>query len=591
MLLSRSVVAAGAPALLVGSLTLLASAAHAQATDAHVVDSKISEVTVYADRARVTRESAVNLAQGRQRIALEHLPGWVDEGSVRVSLTGATGTQILDVRLDKTFLARASAEDVRAAENDVQAITDEMASLDDELGVLNAEKAQIESVRAFATQQLPADTLVRDVKVETFKNTVDFVAARLRENSKQRREILKKKRELAPELAARQRKLNDVRAKSQLQERTVVVDLDAVGRTRGTLTVTYMLPGATWEPTAELRASDGAEHITLSSYAVVTQTTGEDWSGAEIHLSTQRPSATMRLPELEGLLVAGGASLVQAVGPSAETFQRAQNAYAAGNTLLTRGLDYHENLARQLAVQQRVSAAFDALAQRGTTAHYDGGTQTIRADGRPVRVAIGSDRLAADYRILAAPELTLNAARTVDLVNTGSQPLLPGRVSLYVNGSFLGTTENDFVAQGEKFSMFVGVADRIKLARTLDKKRSSVKRFGKRTKLQVSYLVTAENLSEYKQTVALSDRVPVSQISDVKVDKVRIEPSVEPDRQGLLKWERTLSPKQKQAFRIEYTIEYPTALLAQARMQRQMNPAKAATPDMFDEIDRIESNL
>ena len=52
------------------------------------------------------------------------------------------------------------------------------------------------------------------------------------------------------------------------------------------------------------------------------------------------------------------------------------------------------------------------------------------------------------FRVLAAPEISLNAARTVDLANPGKQALLPGKVSLYVEGAFLGLTEMDFVAPG-----------------------------------------------------------------------------------------------------------------------------------------------
>ena len=54
------------------------------ADDVKVVSSKITDVTVFADRAQVTR-TAVGVPLGG-RLAFERLPGWIDEGSVRVSL-------------------------------------------------------------------------------------------------------------------------------------------------------------------------------------------------------------------------------------------------------------------------------------------------------------------------------------------------------------------------------------------------------------------------------------------------------------------------------------------------------------------------
>ncbi|MBM3883886.1 MAG: DUF4139 domain-containing protein [Verrucomicrobia bacterium] len=50
-----------------------------------------------------------------------------------------------------------------------------------------------------------------------------------------------------------------------------------------------MLPGATWEPVHELRATPDGQTVALASFAVVMQTTGEDWLDAKLSPS---PSAT-----------------------------------------------------------------------------------------------------------------------------------------------------------------------------------------------------------------------------------------------------------------------------------------------------------
>lgn len=557
---------------------------------ANEVTSEITEVTVYADRAQVVREARVNVAAGRRSYSFAHLPGWIDEGSVRVTLGSGTPTTIEDVRVEKVFLAKSNQEAVRDAVNAVQEITDQMGAIDDELAVLASEKIQIESIRAFSMEKLPKDMAFREVKMADFANTVDFVRERLKKNAEARRELQKEKRELAPELAARQKRLGELRARAQLQERVVVVEMSAPRATGTDVKLSYLTPGATWEPVAELRATTGGQKVAVSQFAVITQTTGEDWTGAEIKVSTQSPTATLKLPELEALFLKGGSTLAQAVNSNADTFKMAQSQWSTDNAYYGHGQqDYQSNFQQQLVVQAKMQEVFSTLQQRGTTAHFEGGEQTVRADGRPVRVAIGRADLDAKYRILAAPELSLNAARSVDLENTAGQSLLPGKTSLYVDNAFVGTTELAFVAPGEDFSMFVGVADEIKLARELDKKRSDLKRFGKRTRIQVSYVVTAENLSKQTQTLFLNDRVPVSQMEEIKVSKVRIEPDRDPDSQGLLSWQEHLKPAQKRTYRIEYTLDYPTALLAQVRQNPAMKNRKAAP--LYDEIERLEQSL
>lgn len=569
--------------------------------DATTVQSRINSVTVYADRAQVTRIAEINAPAGSSRYAFRKLPGWLDEGFVRVTLDPPTSGEIFDVQVIKTFLARAKEEEVRKAQDAVQEIEDRAAEIEDERKVLDARKKQIESIRVFSLEKLPKDAATKDFKIETYGQVLDFISKSLGEVAKSRRALDKKLRELQPERDARRRRLQELRQRAQLEQRTVLVSLKpkAAGKTR--LKLTYMVPGATWEPNHDLRATPNGGNVSLRSYAIVTQTTGEDWSEADIALSTQRSSATIRLPELQALLVGSGRTVARLVNGQNDSFRVATKNYRKQRDLwnkvnnpnqmeLQQEFDY--NAIRLDAVQQKAQRVFRALQQRGTTAHFQAiGDQTVRTDGRPVRLPIGTLELPAGRRIMAAPELSLNAARTIDLSNKGTMPLLPGNVSLYLGGAFLGKTELGFVAQGESFSLFLGVADQIKLSRVMDKKRSSLQRGGSRTRMQVSYLVTAENLANQQVALQLADRVPVSQNEQIRVKNVRVTPDGMPDAKGLIRWNLALSPKEKRAFRVEYTIEYPTSL-PQQRRARQAAPAQQMGEEALeDQIIELEKKF
>src|SRR5574341_579379 len=147
---------------------------------------------------------------------------------------------------------------------------------------------------------------------------------------------------------------------------------------------------------------------------------------------------------------------------SSDTFREADKNWREQNILwfdannrdAAAQMEYRANQVVQLGNTKRVEQVFEILEERGTTAHFSAqGPQIIRTDGRQVRVPIGSADLIAQHRIFAAPESSLNAARIVDLTNTTGQPLLPGRVSLFLGGAFLGLTETDFVAPGESFAL------------------------------------------------------------------------------------------------------------------------------------------
>lgn len=548
------------------ALLLVPAAVFSQAV---TVDSAITEVTVYADRAQVTREAPVELRGDAGAYAFAALPGWVDEGSLRVALVPADAGQILDVEPRRTFLARASDEEVLRAQAAVDEVGDQLAALADELAVIEAEAGYVDGIRAFSLEKLPRDVALREVQPSEYTAAVDFLGASLRRLGEKRREVERRQRELQPELQVRRKRLLLIQQRAQLEQRTVVVTTQGAAARHATLKLTYYLPGATWLPVHEVRTTNGDPRLALTSHAEVMQTSGEDWTGAKLTLSTQRSTETLRIPEVEALLLGGDRSTVRFMSSPGDTFAAAtksydelNRAYFAAQNAEVDLEDYRDNQARQVTNAQRVAEVFQTLEQRGTTAHFSAiGRQTVRSDGRRVRVPIGKLELDAVHRTLAVPELTRNAVRTVELTNTGGQPLLPGKVSLFVDGAFLGMTEVGFVAPGEGFSLFLGVADTLKVSRVLDRKSSELKRRGTRTRMDVSFVVRVENLSNRRQRLELRDRVPVSQIEAIRVLEVKVTPSGAPNAKGLLSWDLDLGPREVREFRIGYGVEYPTELV------------------------------
>lgn len=590
-------------------VVLILSVTHLPAADAPpegdgatTLASAVTDVTVYADRARITRLATVPPTAGLQRYAFRKLPGWLDEGSVRVSIGPAGAGELIDVQVVKTYLARPDDDSIRKAEQAVQELSDQVNALEDEKAAIEAQGRQIEAIRAFSLDKLPKDTAAREVKVDEYDGVVQFIGKSMLATARAKRDVEKKQRELRPEFEARQKTLNELQQRSQLEQRTVIVSMQGSGKPVA-LTLAYLLPGATWEAAHEIRTGDDTGSVSVASFAVVTQTTGEDWDGVTIHLSTQRSEETIRLPELEALLLHGAPNMARLNGAgSVSSFKAAADNFDGQWVLWNNVANpkaVQEELGRnwfaQKARQTRQVEMFKNLQQqRGTTEHFlAAGKQTIRTDGRPIRLAIGTLDLAAKMRIIAAPEISLNAARTAELVNTGRLPLLPGKVQLFASGAFLGTTDVPFVAPGETFSVFLGVADQVKLGRSLDRKRSSLTWTGRRRRMQASFLVTAANLSDRPLTLELGDRVPVSETEDIRVQSVRITPPVKPDVKGLLKWEVSLEPGEAREFRIEYELEYPTGLQAMLRAQpaaddsQQSEPARGRLENQILDMEKL----
>lgn len=550
------------------------------------LESKVTKVTVYSDRARVTRQATVEVPAEATVFAFRSLPGWVDDGSVQVS---ASSGRIIDVRVDRRFLSKATDASWQRIEKEHNVLSNQLAALNDEIAVLDAQKAQVEAIKAFSIAKITQDTIIGDVSVKNYDDMLGFVGSSLRAIAKSRREVNMQLDELRPKQAASARTLEDAKGLMKLEETTVLVTLQGAGP--ATVELTYMLPGVTWEPMHELRASTvDTKNVEVVSYAEITQTSGEDWGGAAISFSTQSTTETVTIPELDALTLGDTQVATRTSTSQVSSFTRAQSAFKGQNMLWNKVRQraeererenfeqvYQSNIEFLQVVQGRTVSIFESLAKRGTTAHFKAQpAQSVRGDGHPVRLLIGRSVLASSQKIVAVPEQSLSAARTLAMTNSTGQALLPGKVALYQDGTFLGMTDLDFVAKGEKFSVFLSVAEQLKIARQLDRKNSALIR-KTRSQMQVMFVVTVENLSAEATTFTLADRIPVSENKDIRIDKVTITPAVKPDTQGLLHWDLTLAPGEKRELRIGYQVEYPSELIIEANRRQQLE-MKAPAP-------------
>lgn len=590
--------------LAAAALVLAAAAPSARALEFQPLASRITAVTVYADRAQVTRTAAVDISPESRRFAVTKLPGWIDAESVRVAVEPPGAGQVEDVAVETAYLAEASEEAVRKAQAALRDVTDDLAALADEARTLNEEIARLEALRALSIDKVPRELATGDLKPKALGETMAYVTDTVRGDRTKLRGIAKKQRDLEPILAQRQRELTDLQSRAQLQQSTVQIELKGSGHAQ--LRITYLTPGAAWEPLGEVRVTRGGTAVALAQYASVTQTTGEDWTNARLSFSTQNPGDMLDVPRAHGLLLdKSGAGLGNVVGSLGGSFSRAQAIYVENNENVARTKSqWRDSMQRQAEAQSRAVEHFNKIARRGTTAHFAAlsDERTVRADGKPVRVPIAAGDFGAVTKIVAVPEVSLNAVRVADLVNGGTNPILPGRAMLFEDGAFVGRSELDFVAPGEKFSAFLGVHDRVKLERTLDRKLSVLHRRGKRTEMALSFVVTAENLGSTPLAIDLSERIPVAQTEEIEVSDVEVPHKVKPDAQGLVKWTETIPPRSKMTWRIAYTLEYPTDFVVRSRaaaatrdgMDLAPSPSPAAPAkarSMTEQIDMLEQAL
>src|SRR4029077_1669104 len=223
----------------------------------------------------------------------------------------------------------------------------------------------------------------------------------------------------------------------------VRIDLAANASARATFRVSYTVRGARWAPLYDARLDTGTRErkpaLELVRRAEIVQQTGEDWNDVALAVSTVRTAKGGSGPELSPLIV-------RYYVPPAP--QPARGSRVMQDRMLSRvplaGLMLSPDLAEDASQEFRPAAA---PAQEQEAAVETGGYQvlfhipgrvTVAANEGAKSFRISTGKIAPDLLVRAPPARDETASLEASLKQADEAPLLPGRVSLYRDGIFVG---------------------------------------------------------------------------------------------------------------------------------------------------------
>ena len=254
------------------------------------VQAAVSQVTVYSDRARVTRTSEVPV-DGTARVELPLLPDSVDTSSIRLEARGAE-VQKLDI---------AHVEPDAFPLGEARELLTRLEKIDDQLLLLADQQAELQqhlaAIRAIAPK-VPDEPLKPRPKLNPrgWGEALGFALDQ----------------EAATKAALRQagQRSDDLRRERQpLAQKAVLIGgagrrsgwrVTATLQGQGTahLILTYLAAQARWAPGYDLQLQPDQKTVRISFSGAASQETGEDWEQAALTLSTAIPATVRALPEL-----------------------------------------------------------------------------------------------------------------------------------------------------------------------------------------------------------------------------------------------------------------------------------------------------
>jgi uncharacterized protein (TIGR02231 family) len=532
------------------SLVLLTAfaAAPLQAADLDAT-STIDAVTVYPDGASVTRVITLDLPSGDNTLLAKDFPLTLDPSSLRVE--GEAGAKLTIGAINAKPPRPAPPVDLSEVDRKIEALKDQRADLDGAIASAGARKKFAERFAQSSPAGLGEKGEARPLS--DWRAAFAAVAEEVASADTAIREAQRKQRDLDREIARLEQDRN-TKPPSKLEVR---IDLASAAATRATLRVTYAVRNARWTPLYDARLDTGAKDrkpsIELVRRAEITQSTGEDWSNVTLGVSTVRTARGGSAPDLNSLIV----QYPQVPRPLArgESSLRGHVAPPAPQPLAQ---DATGNLGRK-AEEQQATAEIGAF----QTSFRIPGRVSVGADEGPKSLRIATANITPDLVIRSAPVADPTAFLEASFVQHEDAPLLPGKVSIYRDGTFVGRGRMAAAGKDETVRLGFGADDKVKIERAVLKRNEGSAGLIVTTAKtdERAFKTTVRNGHDFAIKVAIEDQLPVSENEDITVEMLS---STTPptssnvhDKRGILQWAFEAKPGQVKEINFAWRVRWP----------------------------------
>ncbi|MEU4605536.1 DUF4139 domain-containing protein [Kribbella sp. NPDC023972] len=503
-----------------------------------VVDAPITTVTVYPDRARVTRRGRITVPAGDQTVYVEPLPLALEEDSVRVA--GRGPATVLGVDLAMQHHPQAPDDTVAELERQRRETQSEVAELTDADDV----QAQLDTFLAQLARRAGgsfARTLASGEADDELSGFTDSLAARLSAVRSKRRELATQRREAEARLAAADRRLAAVAQQRTPDRRSAAVALALDSEAEVEIELSYVVSGAGWTSSYDVRLT--GDQLTLHWYGLITQRTGEDWPECDLTLSTARPTVTAKVPELAPWYL--------------DRFHPPVPAAAAA---LSRGRESRtaEYGAVQLQSAEPAFADLAATVEQGVTAaiYTPPRPVAVPADGASHRATIAAIDLDAELDYITAPVRSADVHLRATVVNSSTHTLPAGKAAVFHEADFVGSAALPLWAPSEDVELALGLDDRIRVERKLVRRTASKATLGSTRRREVEYETRIENHTPRRARVTVLDQLPVSRDHEITVKPITADPEpAETTDLGVVTWKIDLAAGEEIGLKLGFRVD------------------------------------
>jgi uncharacterized protein (TIGR02231 family) len=503
------------------------------------IDSKITDVTVFLNKAQVTREGKTRIESGKTNLIVTGLTSALDPQSIQVS--GKGNFVILGISHQQNFLNEFNMpKSLKALKDSIETLQRQLLLEQSQKEILNKEEQML-----LSNQKIGGTN--QNLTVAELKAMADFYRSRLSDivtTRMKQDEKIKKINERIVKLTAQVNHQNELYRRNTSE---IVVSVSADAATSAELQVKYVVANAGWNAIYDLRAINTKNPVQLSYKANVFQSTGEEWKNVKLKLSTSNPNQSGLKPELYSWYL---------------DFYQEVRATAYGYSSTKRKSSSSALEDKAMVAEMEAPAA--SLAEYVTTVQTSLNTEfdialpyTVLSSAKPTVVDIQMYDMKSEYIYSVAPKLDADAFLIAKATGWEEYNLLPGEANIFFEGTFVGKSFIDPNNIKDTLSVSLGRDKRIVVKREKVKDLTSRNFIGSTKKENYAWEISIRNTKSEPIKITVEDQIPVSQNTQIEVAMVDNGGAEYNKQTGKLTWELELKPSETRKLAYKFEVKYP----------------------------------
>jgi uncharacterized protein (TIGR02231 family) len=521
----------------------------------------VSKVTVFRDRALVTRSSKEVIPAGVHTVLIPHLPDALVDQSLRVSGVSGKSAKITDVKIEEIYLDTMT--ETRKAEltKRMKSLQAEKSALERKSLLFKSQADAVEELRDTYTKSLNNPHATKIVTTDEWEKLLQFVERKKTDFADKIENLRIAIEEKQGTIDALEQEIRNAGGGSGKTEKQVSVTLNVAEGGQIDFEISYLISDVRWIPSYEARVTSTEKSLQVSYYGMVQQTSGENWKNIDLTLSTAQPAISGTIPTLDRWNVD---EAQEVYSPRFRNLQMKKLSSQKSETEVSGGqAQAMENISTQgiqpMPVQQEQSAA---KAEITSSNFVLPSKQSIPSDNQSHKVGISQETIPIEFSYDIVPKAVPAAFLTGKGKNTREYPLLAGEANVFLDNSFVATIPFKTIMPNDSFAVNLGVDEAIRVERKLvNRLTEQTGTFSSKIRITYEFEIIIENHKRYGVEVTLRDQIPVSRNEKIVIEQIEPSPkTLLPDADGILTWREKLPANEKRSFHLKFSIERPSAM-------------------------------